>query len=204
VKLEDNLKNYFGINPYLFTNNNPVRYIDSNGNENNLAQYNTYFTDAELNLYRDLGIPKISVAVEFNHAYNVANQVAKEQGWGLDEARNGRTDAFRHTYLSANLAYKFGAEKATAIASAHEQYATPKGFENEAVMDSFNNSKGINLGSQFYRSDVPNANTTISSVDFKLEITNMVNAGELIGFSDYSNYLTGRPSGQMVKTNEIK
>jgi RHS repeat-associated protein len=33
VKLEDNLKNYFGINPYLFTNNNPVRNVDEDGND---------------------------------------------------------------------------------------------------------------------------------------------------------------------------
>jgi RHS repeat-associated protein len=31
VKLEDNLTNYFGINPYVFVNNNPIRYLDPNG-----------------------------------------------------------------------------------------------------------------------------------------------------------------------------
>jgi RHS repeat-associated protein len=33
VKLEDNLENYFGINPYVFVNNNPVRYVDAEGNK---------------------------------------------------------------------------------------------------------------------------------------------------------------------------
>jgi RHS repeat-associated protein len=32
VKLEDNLTNYFGINAYVFVNNNPVRNVDEDGN----------------------------------------------------------------------------------------------------------------------------------------------------------------------------
>jgi RHS repeat-associated protein len=40
VHLEDNLKNYFGINPYVFTNNNPVRNRDADGNKNsNMAEF---------------------------------------------------------------------------------------------------------------------------------------------------------------------
>jgi murein DD-endopeptidase MepM/ murein hydrolase activator NlpD len=31
VKLEDNLKNYFGINAYVFTRNNPLKYGDADG-----------------------------------------------------------------------------------------------------------------------------------------------------------------------------
>jgi RHS repeat-associated protein len=31
VKLEDNLKNYFGMNPYVFVNNNPIRNTDPDG-----------------------------------------------------------------------------------------------------------------------------------------------------------------------------
>jgi murein DD-endopeptidase MepM/ murein hydrolase activator NlpD len=32
VHLEDDLKNYFGINPYVFVNNNPIRNRDADGN----------------------------------------------------------------------------------------------------------------------------------------------------------------------------
>ncbi|MDR2409520.1 MAG: RHS repeat-associated core domain-containing protein, partial [Bacteroidales bacterium] len=44
VKLEDNLKNYFGINAYVFTNNNPVRNVDPDGMES--------FQQGELDLYK--------------------------------------------------------------------------------------------------------------------------------------------------------
>jgi RHS repeat-associated protein len=43
VKLEDNLKNYFGINAYVFTNNNPVRNVDPDGNRGVMIQSGTEY-----------------------------------------------------------------------------------------------------------------------------------------------------------------
>ncbi|GBR72694.1 putative Rhs family protein [Candidatus Termititenax aidoneus] len=42
IKLEDNLKNYFGINSYLFVNNNPIKNNDSNGQWTKPVNANAY------------------------------------------------------------------------------------------------------------------------------------------------------------------
>jgi RHS repeat-associated protein len=61
VHLEDDLENYFGINPYVFTNNNPIRNVDPDGNKGIAVQSGTSYqlrTDGfkyyQVDIYSDL------------------------------------------------------------------------------------------------------------------------------------------------------
>jgi RHS repeat-associated protein len=198
VKLEDNLKNYFGINAYVFTNNNPVRNVDPDGMES--------FQQGELDLYKKIGISKYGVGLQAKQAINVANRVAQQQGWHINEVRNGRTDAYRHAYFAASLKYAYGQEKAGLILDAHEHFGTSPGDEMESIMDAYNNSKGlefdVSMKSVQGQAEVPNANTIIGQ-DIENAVLNMVNSGKLKAFADYDNYLKDMPSTRLVTTKEI-
>jgi RHS repeat-associated protein len=148
VKLEDNLKNYFGINAYLFTNNNPIRNVDEDGNTpaevmyfaqpHRWAEYPVALSVREevIKETREYIRSKYKTVDEQNAA--IANPASYE---------DNDVDARRHALLTIRLRQELGDEAARNILNNHEndpfngQGATKEQHE----FDLYNNGVALSI-----------------------------------------------------------
>jgi RHS repeat-associated protein len=136
---------YPWISPYATFNNNPIFFVDINGEDPNPHEV--------------LMIAKWGLFVTFRvkKAADVALETA--QNSGLSGLWDGEGDAFRHAFWNALMVQKVGAWAANDFATAHESgsgAADPKSDEYDPVaveMDLFNNQKGREIAKEVLKAN---------------------------------------------------
>ncbi len=130
---------YCEWSPFTYTYNNPIYFIDMDGQEGN--PYSTFknLSPAEKKFVKK---NKVAAYKIFRNSKTATKQTKNKFG---RNGRNDRSDAFRHTLWQALNTQSVGEDMTQQYADAHET-ATPAGREKEKEMDDHNNSLGIQIG----------------------------------------------------------
>jgi hypothetical protein len=172
VHLEDDLKNYFGINPYVFTNNNPIRNVDANGNT---PAEVVYFIQphrwAEFPIASSVADEARSMTVEYirNTRGTNADFAISQKGTYEDND----VDAFRHAFLTIRLRQELGDDAAKNILTNHEKdlFNEQGATKEQHDFDMFNNEVALN---------VPLDKTVENSKEYAKQLAvNLLNQGKL-------------------------
>ena len=135
------------------------------------------------NIYEIL-VFRLYPAQALKHVYNSVIAASMAANSGFQGKRNGKQDAFRHTFWNARDTADFGKVITEIFTTAHEINSGNHSLETE--MDLFNNSQGRDIG-ESHSYITPNA-------VLATQITYDINTGTL----KYLTPLTPEPSSDVI------
>jgi hypothetical protein len=127
------LEQPLSLNRYSYVYNNPLKFVDPDGNRATTAEYFYYAMHP---------IKAIQMYSIRESVFSETDRFAIENDFDASSFHNGEADAFRHSLLAIKTTRKFGKMEAFRILNNHEIGSDIPA--NEIQMDMFNNMAGIN------------------------------------------------------------